>query len=162
MISSTDKNKLVIGWREWVSLPVLNIPAVKAKIDTGARTSSLHTFDLEVYREGGQQKVRFGIRPMQRKKKTILWCTADVLDRRIVTDSGGHREMRYVIYTPIQLGDRSWPIEINLTSRDSMKFRMLLGRTALKDQYVVDPGDSYRFGRALAKSYAKKPLRKDS
>ena len=153
MTSSKDKNKLVIGRREWISLPELNIPAVKAKIDTGARTSSLPAFDLDVYREGGHQKVRFGIRPLQRKKKIILWCTADVLDRRIVTDSGGHREMRYVIRTPIRIGDQSWPIEITLTGRDTMKFKMLLGRTAIRNRYVVDPGNSYRFGRALAKSY---------
>ena len=161
MSSQTDTNKMVIGWREWISLPELNIPAVKAKIDTGARTSSLHTFDLDAYSEDGQPKVRFGIQPLQRKKKIILWCTADVLDRRMVTDSGGHREMRYVIRTPIQIGDQSWPIEITLTKRDTMKFRMLLGRTGIYDRYVVDPGISYRFGRVLAKSYTTKTPKKE-
>ena len=160
MISSTD-NKLVIGWREWVSLPELQIPAVKAKIDTGARTSALHAFDLDVYGDSKNQKIRFGIHPLQRKRKVTLWCTADVFDRRMVTDSGGHREMRYVIRTPIIIGDRSWPIEITLTQRDTMKFRMLLGRTAILNRYVVDPSSSYLFGRALAKTYFKKPSNKE-
>lgn len=161
MILPTDTDRLIIGWREWVSLPDLNIPAVKAKIDTGARTSALHAFDMDVYGDGSNQKIRFGIRPLQRKKKIILWCTADVFDRRMVTDSGGHREMRYVIRTPIRIGDRTWPIEITLTKRDTMKFRMLLGRTALQNRYVVDPGNSYRFGRALAKSYTTKTSNKE-
>jgi hypothetical protein len=161
MISPTDTNRLIIGWREWISLPELNIPAVKVKIDTGARTSSLHTFDLDAYREDGQPKVRFGIQPLQRKKKIVLWCTADIMDRRMVTDSGGHREMRYVIRTPIQIGDHSWPIEITLTKRDTMKFRMLLGRTAIRNRYVVDPDNSYRFGRSLSKSYITQPRQKE-
>ena len=161
MIASKDSNKLVIGWREWISLPDLKIPAVKAKIDTGARTSALHAFDLDVLKDGGNQKIRFGIRPLQRKKKVIRWCTADIFDRRMVTDSGGHREMRYVIQTPIRIGDQSWPIEITLTKRDTMKFRMLLGRTAIQDRYLVDPGNSYYFGRALAKSYLKKSSDKE-
>lgn len=145
--------ELTVGWREWVALPELGLPALKAKIDTGARTSALHAFEVEPFTEGGRRRVRFGIHPLRNRPNLAVYCTADVVDRRIVTDSGGHRQRRYVIETPVRIGDRTWPIEITLTRRDTMRFRMLLGRTAMAGQIVVDPGLSYHCGRSLAKAY---------
>lgn len=135
-----------IGWREWLSLPDLQIPAIKAKIDTGARTSSLYAFFVEPFDEEGTLKVRFGVHPDQGNKEKEIICTHPVKDRRMVSDSGGHREMRYVIETQANLGDHSWPIEITLSNRDRMRFRMLLGRTALKGFEIV-PDKSFLFGR---------------
>ncbi|MET0064070.1 MAG: ATP-dependent zinc protease [Candidatus Thiodiazotropha endolucinida] len=142
-----DKDLKQIGWREWVSLPELGIQHIKAKIDTGARTSALHAFSVESYRENGAQKVRFGMHPFQKNTEFEQWCTAEVIDERKVCDSGGHRETRYVIRTPVKLGDHEWDIEITLTNRDTMKFRMLLGRTAMAGHFSVDPEASYLFGK---------------
>jgi len=151
----------VLGWREWIALPDLGIPAVKAKLDTGARTSALHAFFVEPFEEGGVSKVRFGIHPLRRRSEIELVCVADVIDRRIVSDSGGHRERRFVIETTIQVGDSSWPAEITLTDRESMLFRMLLGRSALTGRFAVDSARSYVSGRSLARSYPRKQVRKD-
>ena len=162
MSTHLTDNKLTIGWREWVALPDLNIPAIKAKIDTGARTSALHAFDMEVFEADGQKKIRFGVRPLQRKQEVILYCVADLVERRKVTDSGGYRELRHVIRTPVSWNHVVWPIEMTLTHRDTLKFRMLLGRTALQGRYLVDPDNSYYAGRALAKSYRKSSSRRES
>jgi hypothetical protein len=132
-----------IGWREWVSLPDLGLTAIKAKIDTGARTSALHAFALKPFKEGNQQKIRFDIHPIQRNTEHVVTCVADVIDIRWVTDSGGHSEERYVISTPINLGGETWPIEITLTERDTMLFRMLLGRSAIRKRFLVNPGRSF-------------------
>lgn len=132
-----------LGWREWLSLPELGIPDIKAKVDTGARTSALHAFFLEPFERDGREWVRFQIHPLQRNLKHVVECEARVKDRREVRDSGGHQELRYVIETLVKIGDREMPLELTLTDRESMKFRMLLGRTALCDNYAVDSGASY-------------------
>lgn len=132
-----------IGWREWVSLPDLGLQNIKAKVDTGARTSALHAFALRPFKEGNQDKIRFDIHPLQQNTDVIVTCEADIIDQRFVTDSGGHSEMRYVICTPVIIGDKTWPIEITLTERDTMLFRMLLGRSAIRRRYIVNPGRSF-------------------
>ena len=137
-----------IGWREWISLPDLHIPKIKAKIDTGAKTSALHAFKLQYYTEDAIQKVYFCIHPFQKKSKPMIECRADLKEMRWVTDSGGHREERPVIETYVKIGDMNWSIEITLTSRDDMRFRMLLGRTAMKSQgLIINPSNSYLLGR---------------
>ena len=149
---STQPNA-IIGWKEWIGLPDLGIPAVKAKIDTGARTSALHIFNLEEFAANDQRMVRFGIHPLQRRKDIVRFCEAPVLEKRRVKDSGGHIEKRYVIRTTAVMGAESWPIDITLTNRDLMLFRMLLGRKAVENRFLINPGRSYRTGRSLPKTY---------
>lgn len=141
MKNNTDK--LTVGWREWVSLPELGLKKIKAKVDTGARTSAIHAFEIRRFDEGGRARVEFKIHPNQRDSETQVTCVADIIDERDVRDSGGHRELRPVIETPIKLGTQTWLVEITLTSRDDMLFRMLIGRTALNGIAVVDPARSY-------------------
>lgn len=141
------ENKIVVGWREWASLPDLDIKRIKAKVDTGARTSALHAFDLKIYTEKGAPMVWFAVHPLQKRNDIVNESGAEVIDQRWVSDSGGHREKRYVIMTDIVLGEQQWPIEMTLTNRDNMKFRMLLGRTAMMDRLIVDPSASYLQGK---------------
>lgn len=156
MDQTEQQHRILLGWREWVALPSLGINAVKAKVDTGARTSALHVFALESYTHNGRHCVRFGIHPVQKRTDIEVVCNADVVDKRWITDSGGHREERYVIVAPVCLGGKEWPIEITLTNRETMLFRMLLGRTALYNGVLVDPQQSYLTGRALRRVYARK------
>ncbi|MEO0998708.1 MAG: RimK/LysX family protein [Pseudomonadota bacterium] len=149
MNDDTEKSArlLTVGWREWIALPDLALPRLKAKVDTGARTSALHTFELDPYRDGGELRVRFGMHPKQRNATEVVYADAAVTDRRTVSDSGGHREERFVITTDVELGGRRWPIELTLTDRDTMLFRMLLGRSAMNGRLCVDPSLSYCCGR---------------
>jgi hypothetical protein len=139
--------KRVLGWREWLAFPALGIAQIKAKVDTGARTSCLHAFFVEPFELDSVQWVRFGIHPRQGNTSKEIYCEAPVKDRRVVRDSGGHEELRYVIETPIAIGDQRFPVEVTLTDRDTMKFRVLLGRSGIDKQYVVDPARSYVQGR---------------
>lgn len=135
---TNDINKrLCVGWKEWVSLPELGINAIEVKVDTGAKTSALHSFDLEAFEKDGQTYVRFGLHPDRHSLENEVYCEAKVVDQRVVSDSGGHKELRYVIETPLVLGDQQWPIQITLTSRENMAFRMLLGRQAMKNRILV-------------------------
>lgn len=136
-----------IGWREWIALPKLNIHDIKAKIDTGARTSALHAFEVDTFHERGVKKVKFLIHPQQYSKREVVRCVSELVDIRWVSDSGGHREKRCVILTPIVIGKFTWPIEVTLTRRDNMRFRMLLGRTALNGKFLIDASTSYLFGK---------------
>ncbi|MEX1330615.1 MAG: ATP-dependent zinc protease [Desulfobacterales bacterium] len=147
------QKKMVIGWREWLALPDLGIQAIKAKVDTGARTSALHTFGLEPFEKDGTLKVKFTVHPLQRRNDIEVCCVADVVDRRRVTSSDGQSEKRYVIQTIVALGEVRWPIELSLTNRKSMRFRMLLGRAAVTGPLLVDPAKSYLTGRKLSKIY---------
>lgn len=139
--------KLTIGWREWVALPELGIAAVKAKIDTGARTSSLHAFDVEIFRRRGKDWARFKVHPKQRNTKTTVAISAEVVDFRKVRSSTGHASRRPVILTPLEIFGQRFEIEITLADRDLMGFRMLLGRAAVRRRFLIDPGRSYRAGR---------------
>lgn len=142
-------SSILIGWREYVSLPELGIPRLKTKVDTGARTSALHACCVKIIEKTPNKKqVCFIIHPQPRRfpEKTIK-CVADLIDIREITDSGGHKERRCVIQTSVVLGTQCWPIEITLTSRDNMRFRMLLGRTALKQRFIVNPTYSYLYSK---------------
>ncbi|WP_347332066.1 ATP-dependent zinc protease family protein [Marinimicrobium locisalis] len=140
------QDKSVIGWREWVRLPALGQAVIKAKIDTGARTSALHAYFVEPFELEGRTWVRFGLHPRQKDTEMQIECEAPVIDQRRVTDSGGHVEMRYVIATTLVLGGEAYEAEVTLTDRENMLFRMLLGRGALKPRFLVDSDESFVLG----------------
>lgn len=137
----------VVGWREWVELPELGVDRIKAKIDTGARTSSLHAFGLERFRRDGREMVRFEAHPLQRDTSVRIPVEAELVDRRSVRSSTGTETVRPVIETDVTLLGQRWPIELSLIRRDLMGFRMLLGRQAIRGRFVVDPGRSFLGGK---------------
>lgn len=142
----TTQDKQVIGWREWVILTQFAATPIKAKVDTGAKTSALHTYYVHPFERNGATWVRFGLHPLQGNSSKNIECEAPVKDRREVTDSGGHTELRYVIETTLALNNKTFTVEITLTDRENMRFRMLLGRSALKNLYLVDSGRSFVLG----------------
>lgn len=158
-ISPGSPEPPLIGWREWLALPALGIPAIKAKVDTGARTSALHTFRTERVFRHGRALLDFSVHPLQRRGDVVVSCTAPLLDQRLVRDSGGHLERRHVVETRLRLGDVEWTVELTLTDRDPMLFRMLLGRTAMAGLWRIDPGASYLVGARpnLGRLYGVRP-----
>jgi hypothetical protein len=150
-ISDSGENefKLTVGWREWISLPDLKIESIKAKFDTGARTSVLHTYFIEPIMSSDIPRVRFGVHPLQKSNKRDVVCTGDIIDYRRIVDSGGHPEMRYIIRTSVKVGERIWPIDLSLTNREQMRFRLLIGRTAISGHLIIDPQISFTLGRPL-------------
>lgn len=146
-----ERELLTIGWREWISLPQLGIGQIKVKIDTGARSSALHAFDIETFEVDGKSKVRFKVHPKQRNTILTVAAEAEIIDEREVRNSGGKAELRPVILTDVELMGTKWAIELTLTNRELMGFRMLLGRQAVRRQFVIDAGKSY-LGRKYGKS----------
>ena len=141
----------MLGWREWVALPDWGVTAVKAKVDTGARTSALHAFDLDRFRRDGREWVRFEVHPWQRTADGATVVEVPLLDQRSVRSSSGARQHRPVVRAAVVVGGRSLSIELTLTRRDEMGFRMLLGREAVRRRFLVDPGRSYLGGRPAAR-----------
>jgi hypothetical protein len=137
----------LIGWREWVALPDLSVPTIKVKIDTGARSSALHAYDVEEFRRQKQVWVRFAIHPRQRSRQPEIVAEAPLLEYRVVRSSLGQESYRPVIITTIELLDSRWPIELTLVDRDAMGFRMLLGRQAVRGRFLIHPGRSFLAGR---------------
>ena len=135
----------MMGWREWLALPELGIEQVKCKVDTGARTSALHAFEIEP--DSAAKLVRFKVAPLQHRADVVVACEAAIVDQRTITDSGAHREKRIVISSMAVMGEQQWPIEITLTNRKDMRFRMLLGRSGISRQFTVDPARSYMIGK---------------
>lgn len=145
-----EGGKFLVGWREWAKLPELGIPIIKVKIDTGARTSALHAFDVEHVKISGKDYVNFTIHPLQRNDRIVRSCCAEIIDFRNIKSSNGHTEERFVIRTTIAISEKQWQINITLTNRDIMKHRMLLGREAMRD-IIVDPTHAYHQGSVSAK-----------
>lgn len=142
------KPKTLIGWEEWCAFPDLGLPAIKAKVDTGAKTSALHAYDIKPFTKEGVKHVRFKIHPLQKNQKLEIECTAPLSDHRSITSSNGEREKRYVIKTPMKIGEKTIATELTLTSRHKMAFRMLLGRDAIcKAKLAVDPAKSFLLGK---------------
>lgn len=137
----------VIGWREWVALPGLGVPRIKAKVDTGARTSALHAFDLERFTRDGRPMVRFEAHPLQRDDSVSIPVEAELVDRRTVRSSTGDETLRPVVETEVELMGERWTMELTLVRRDPMGFRMLLGRQAVRGRFLVDPARSYLGGK---------------
>jgi hypothetical protein len=138
---------LIIGWRELVSLPGLKVAKIKAKLDTGARSSSLHAFDVQTFTEGPAEFVRFSIHPIQRHETPQIAAVAPILERRLVRSSNGETDNRIVIRTELSLLGEIFPIDLTLANRDAMGFRMLIGREALRGRFLIDAAQSYLGGR---------------
>ncbi|MDD2821386.1 MAG: 30S ribosomal protein S6--L-glutamate ligase [Flavobacterium sp.] len=145
-------SKVILGSEEWCSFPELGIPTIKARVDSGAKTSALHAINIAPFIKNESNWVKFDINPIQNNLKTVIHCEAPLVDKRIVKSSSGFREQRYVIQTHLKIGDSKWPIEMTLTNRDSMGFRMLLGREAMSGRVLVDPEQKYLLGQPTPES----------
>ena len=153
MTTAHEPGPFLLGWEEWVALPELGLPAIKAKIDTGARTSALHAFHIEPFGPADAPMVRFGVHPIPGRLDVAVFCSAAISDRREVTSSNGEKETRTFIRTPVSMGGSTWDIEIGLTNRESMSYRMLLGRQAIRDDMMVDAATSFRQPKLSYKLY---------
>lgn len=150
----TNNDRIIVGSEEWCAFPAAGIPAIKARVDSGAKTSAIHAFNIQPFSKKGQSWVSFEVHPLQHNRKTVIRCEAPVMDRRIIKSSNGTTEKRFVIKTPIDIGGNVWDIELTLTNRDSMGFRMLLGREAMLGRMLVDPAERFCSGH-----YSKEDLR---
>ena len=147
-MKTVKKTKKIIGWKEWFSLDCIALPAIKGKIDTGGKTSALHAFNIETFYIEDVEYVRFDIHPLQKNKRFVRSCISRVIDRRMVSDSSGKKEKRIVIKSDLKIGDNKIRIELTLTNRDNMSFRMLLGREAIKQaKMIVDISKSFVQGK---------------
>ena len=156
----TSGKRFTLGWEEWLALPGLGLPAIKAKVDTGARTSALHAVSIEPFGPVSNPQIRFMIAPNPADPTLELTCSAPVVDRREITSSNGDSELRYVIATDVSIGGRTWPIELTLTNRESMNYRMLLGRSATSEDMVVAPNLSFCQPQLTYEVYDSTPRRK--
>ena len=141
-----DQGKVVIGSEEWAGLPDLNIPAIKVRVDSGAKTSALHAVNIQPFQRNNETWVSFDVYPLQHNGKKMIHCQAFVIDKRVIKSSTGNRENRYIIRTPLRIGEHTWDIDISLTNRDSMGYRMLFGREAMIGRMLVDPENSFMLG----------------
>lgn len=141
------QEKVIVGSEEWCSFPVLGIPTIKARVDSGAKTSAMHAINIAPFIKNEENWVKFDINPIQNNNKTVIHCESKLVDKRIVKSSSGFREQRYVIGAELEIGGKKWTIEITLTNRDSMGFRMLLGREAMSGRVLVDPEEKYLLGQ---------------
>lgn len=142
-----------MGWREWLALPKLDIPAIKAKLDTGARSSCIHAENIRTERRDGIEYVTFDVAPLREHSKFVLRCASPVHDERYVRSSSGARDLRLFVRTRIEVGELSWVAQVSLADRRKMRFPMLLGRSAMAQRIVVDPSHSYLTGRRLPHRY---------
>ena len=149
----------ILGWEEWLALPDLGLPAIRAKVDTGAKTSALHAHQIEAFGPPGARMVRFAVYPIPGRQDIEVTCSAPVVGRREVTSSNGTRENRFVIATTVRISGRHWPIDVTLTNRESMSTRMLLGRQAIREDIFVDPTTSYRQPKLSYRPYHQAPRR---
>ena len=146
-VSELEASQAIVGWREWVALPQAGVDWVKAKIDTGARSSSIHAFDLEILEQDDREWVRFSIHPWQRSDEEAHELTLPLLDRREVRSSNGQTEQRYAVAMDVTLAGRTITTVMTLSNRDEMGFRMLIGREALERGFLVDSSRSYAGGK---------------
>ena len=159
-----ETNKIIVGSEEWCSFPALGIPAIKARVDSGAKTSSIHAFNINRFRRDGESWVSFEVHPLQNNRRTVIRCERPIIDKRLVKSSSGISETRYVINVTIKFGNDNWDIELTLANRDSMGYRMLLGREAMSGRILVDPELSFCLGEVtmeeLKESYGEKEREK--
>lgn len=143
---SETESKTIVGCEEWCGFPDLGIPAIKARVDSGAKTSSIHAFNIHRFRRDGESWVSFEIHPIQNNRSTVIRCEKRVVDKRSIKSSTGVAETRYVVASTLKMGDHLWDIELTLANRDSMGYRMLLGREAMSGRMLVDPSLSFCLG----------------
>ena len=137
----------LIGWREWAAFPEIGVDRIKAKIDTGAKTSAVHAFRIRVVEKNGGEWAEFRLHPVQKRKTPEIKCAAPIIDRRRIRSSNGAVEERLIIRTTLRLGEREWPVDLSLAARDEMGFRLLLGRDALRRKFMIDPSASFLLGK---------------
>jgi hypothetical protein len=142
----STKPPVLIGWREWAGFPDLGVKTIIAKMDTGAKSSAIHAFNIDEVEIDGKRFVEFCLHPAQRKNTPEIFCQAPVMGQRTIRSSNGQTEKRYVIQTRLKLGRRVWKIELTLTNREAMDYRLLLGRDAVRRRFIVDPNASYLLG----------------